>query len=144
MNHNGVAYFSDAECQCAINVLVSAFPIDITRFSNHLHCFHLLGVHNLLSKRPLQCVRVEASISQLTHIKPTYIGKCTRANPMFGVRKVAYNCKMTKQQLIKKAGSRKALAELLGISLAAISQWTVVPKARLWQAKDLRPQWFLK
>ena len=63
---------------------------------------------------------------------------------MFGVRKVAYNCKMTKQQLIKKAGSRKALAELLGISLSAISQWTVVPKARLWQAKDLRPQWFLK
>ena len=51
---------------------------------------------------------------------------------------------MTKQQLIKKAGSRKALAELLGISLSAISQWTVVPKARLWQAKDLRPQWFLK
>ena len=63
---------------------------------------------------------------------------------MFDVRKVAYNCKMTKQQLIKKAGSRKALAKLLGISLAAISQWTVVPKARLWQAKDLRPQWFLK
>jgi predicted transcriptional regulator len=51
---------------------------------------------------------------------------------------------MTKQELIDKAGSRKALAELLGISLAAISQWTVVPKARLWQAKDLRPQWFLK
>jgi predicted transcriptional regulator len=61
---------------------------------------------------------------------------------MFGVRKLAYNCRMTKQQLIKKAGSRKALAELLGISLAAISQWTVVPKARLWQLKDLRPQWF--
>ena len=63
---------------------------------------------------------------------------------MFGVRKVAYNCKMTKQQLIKKAGSRKALAELLGISLAAISQWKKVPQARLWQAKDLRPGWFSK
>jgi predicted transcriptional regulator len=50
---------------------------------------------------------------------------------------------MTKQELIDKAGSRKALAELLGISLAAISQWTKVPQARLWQAKDLRPQWFL-
>ena len=61
---------------------------------------------------------------------------------MFGVRKLAYNCRMTKQQLIKKAGSRKALAELLGISLSAISQWKVVPKARLWQVKDLRPEWF--
>jgi len=51
---------------------------------------------------------------------------------------------MTKQQLIKKAGSRKALAELLGISLSAISQWKKVPQARIWQAKDLRPEWFLK
>jgi len=49
---------------------------------------------------------------------------------------------MTKQELIDKAGSRKALAELLGISLSAISQWKVVPKARLWQVKDLRPEWF--
>jgi predicted transcriptional regulator len=61
---------------------------------------------------------------------------------MFDVRKLAYNCKMTKQELIDKAGSRKALAELLGISLAAISQWTVVPKARMWQLKNLRPEWF--
>jgi predicted transcriptional regulator len=49
---------------------------------------------------------------------------------------------MTKQELIDKAGSRKALAELLGISLAAISQWTVVPKARMWQVKHMRPEWF--
>jgi predicted transcriptional regulator len=61
---------------------------------------------------------------------------------MFDASKLAYNRRMTKQELIDKAGSRKALAELLGISLAAISQWTVVPKARLWQLKDLRPQWF--
>jgi predicted transcriptional regulator len=63
---------------------------------------------------------------------------------MFDARKLAYNGRMTKQELIDKAGSRKALAELLGISLAAISQWTVVPQARLWQAKDLRPEWFLE
>jgi predicted transcriptional regulator len=49
---------------------------------------------------------------------------------------------MTKQELIDKAGSRKALAKLLGISLAAISQWKGVPKARMWQLKDLRPEWF--
>jgi predicted transcriptional regulator len=49
---------------------------------------------------------------------------------------------MTKQELIKKATSRKALAELLGISLSAISQWKKVPQARLWQLKNLRPEWF--
>jgi len=49
---------------------------------------------------------------------------------------------MTKQELIKKAGSRPALAALLGVSLAAISQWETVPEARLWQARVLRPEWF--
>jgi len=63
---------------------------------------------------------------------------------MFDASKLAYNCKMTKQELIKKATSRKALAELLGISLSAISQWINVPQARLWQLKDLRPEWFLE
>jgi predicted transcriptional regulator len=61
---------------------------------------------------------------------------------MFDARKLAYNCKMTKQELIDKAGSRKALAELLGISLAAISQWKKIPRARMWQLKNLRPEWF--
>jgi predicted transcriptional regulator len=63
---------------------------------------------------------------------------------MFDARKLAYNRRMTKQELIDKAGSRKALAELLGISLAAISQWKNVPQARLWQLKNLRPEWFLE
>jgi predicted transcriptional regulator len=63
---------------------------------------------------------------------------------MFDASKLAYNCRMTKQELIKKATSRKALAELLGISLSAISQWKKVPQARLWQLKDLRPEWFLE
>ncbi len=63
---------------------------------------------------------------------------------MFDARKLAYNRRMTKQELIKKATSRKALAELLGISLAAISQWKNVPQARLWQLKNLRPEWFLE
>jgi hypothetical protein len=45
MNHNGIANFGDAECQCAIDVLVGAFPIDPTRFSDHLDRFDLLDVH---------------------------------------------------------------------------------------------------
>ena len=45
MNHNGIANFGDAECQCAIDVLVGAFPIDPTRFSDHLDRFGLLAVH---------------------------------------------------------------------------------------------------
>ena len=49
---------------------------------------------------------------------------------------------MTKTELIKKAGSRPALAALLGVSLPAISQWETVPEARLWQAKALKPEWF--
>ena len=49
---------------------------------------------------------------------------------------------MTKTELIKKAGSRPMLATLLGVSLAAISQWETVPEARLWQARVLKPEWF--
>jgi len=45
MNHNGVAYFSDAECHVAINVYVVAFPSDIARFSYHLNHFGLFAVH---------------------------------------------------------------------------------------------------
>ena len=33
-------------------------------------------------------------------------------------------------------------ALLQPISLAAISQWKEVPKARLWQLKTLKPEWF--
>jgi hypothetical protein len=45
MNHNGVAYFSDAECHVAINVYVVAFPSDVARFGYQLYCFGLLSVH---------------------------------------------------------------------------------------------------
>lgn len=51
---------------------------------------------------------------------------------------------MEKSIAIKKAGSIKALAELLGISRAAISQWgNDVPATRLWQLKTIKPEWFL-
>jgi DNA-binding transcriptional regulator YdaS (Cro superfamily) len=50
---------------------------------------------------------------------------------------------MDKVDAIKKAGSAKALAELLGITRAAVSQWgDRVPPARVWQLKALRPKWF--
>jgi DNA-binding transcriptional regulator YdaS (Cro superfamily) len=50
---------------------------------------------------------------------------------------------MDKEKAIKLAGSASALAELLGITRAAVSQWgNDVPPARVWQLKALRPKWF--
>jgi DNA-binding transcriptional regulator YdaS (Cro superfamily) len=50
---------------------------------------------------------------------------------------------MDKAQAIEKAGSAKALAELLGITRAAVSQWgKQIPQARVWQLRALRPKWF--
>jgi predicted transcriptional regulator len=49
---------------------------------------------------------------------------------------------MNKQELIKLAGTQIRLANLLGISQAAVSKWIDVPKARIWQLRLLRPQWF--
>jgi hypothetical protein len=53
-------------------------------------------------------------------------------------------CFMTKEELIKLSGTQLALAKLLGISQAAVSAWKEVPKARIWQLRLLRPQWFKK
>lgn len=51
---------------------------------------------------------------------------------------------MTKQQLIKLAGSQSELARLLGISKPAVCQWKAqIPELRLRQLKDLKPDWFL-
>jgi predicted transcriptional regulator len=50
---------------------------------------------------------------------------------------------MNKDKFIALAGSQSDLAKLLGISQAAVSQWKTVPKARVWQLKLLRPDWFL-
>ena len=49
---------------------------------------------------------------------------------------------MTKQQAIELAGTSMALAQILGIQRQAVSQWTEIPPARLWQLKVLRPEWF--
>lgn len=50
---------------------------------------------------------------------------------------------MKTQHAIKRAGSAKALSEVLGISMSAISQWgDEVPEQRVWQLKVIRPGWF--
>lgn len=49
---------------------------------------------------------------------------------------------MTKQDLIKLAGSQNKLAKLIGVSQAAVSQWKEVPQSRIWQLKILKPEWF--
>jgi len=52
---------------------------------------------------------------------------------------------MKTQTAIALAGSATALAELLGITPSAISQWGEdVPQARLWQLRVIRPKWFSK
>ena len=51
---------------------------------------------------------------------------------------------MTKDQAIELAGTSMALAKMLGIQRQAVSQWTEIPPARLWQLKVLRPEWFKK
>jgi hypothetical protein len=50
---------------------------------------------------------------------------------------------MDKQKFIALAGSQSDLAKLLGIKQPAISQWKLVPQARVWQLKLLRPHWFV-
>ena len=51
---------------------------------------------------------------------------------------------MTTQTAIEKAGSIKQLADLLGISRPAISQWgEQVPQMRVYQLKALKPEWFV-
>ena len=53
---------------------------------------------------------------------------------------------MNKKDAIKKAGGSGKLAELLGISAGAVSLWDgdVIPEARIWQLKVIRPAWFRK
>lgn len=50
---------------------------------------------------------------------------------------------MKTQDAIHLAGSARSLAELLGITGGAISQWPEnVPEARMWQLRVLKPEWF--
>lgn len=50
---------------------------------------------------------------------------------------------MKTERAIELAGGTKPLAELLGITSSAISQWGAkVPDRRVWQLRVLKPEWF--
>ena len=50
---------------------------------------------------------------------------------------------MKTERAIELAGGTTALAEVLGISQSAVSQWGEdMPEARMWQLRCLRPSWF--
>ena len=55
---------------------------------------------------------------------------------------LGYTLRMLKQQAIQLAGSQAKLAKLLGISRGAVWLWKTIPRARIWQLKLLRPEWF--
>jgi len=52
---------------------------------------------------------------------------------------------MKTQQAIDLAKGSKNLADLLGVTQSAVSQWGEnIPDRRVWQLKVLRPSWFRK
>jgi DNA-binding transcriptional regulator YdaS (Cro superfamily) len=49
----------------------------------------------------------------------------------------------TEQAIQLAGGTAKDLADLLGITPSAISQWgDELPRARVWQLRAIRPKWF--
>lgn len=49
---------------------------------------------------------------------------------------------MDKQTAITLAGSQSELARILGITRAAVNHWQKIPQLRIYQLKELRPDWF--
>jgi len=49
---------------------------------------------------------------------------------------------MTIEQAITLAGSKAALARILGVTRGAVGQWTRLPQGRLYQLMVVRPEWF--
>lgn len=50
---------------------------------------------------------------------------------------------MKTEEAIKKAGSRAALARILGIRPQATYVWKgALPEGRVWQLRSIRPEWF--
>ena len=52
------------------------------------------------------------------------------------------NLYMTKEEAIKKAGSQAKLSKLLGVTRGAIYHWKAIPALRIYQLKELKPDWF--
>lgn len=51
---------------------------------------------------------------------------------------------METTKAIELAGSMTTLAGILGITVAAVSQWgETIPEQREWQLRVLRPDWFI-
>jgi hypothetical protein len=50
---------------------------------------------------------------------------------------------MKTKDAIKLAGSREALARLLGVAVITTYRWKPsLPDARIWKLQVLRPEWF--
>ena len=49
---------------------------------------------------------------------------------------------MNVKQAITLAGSQSELARILGITRAAVNHWKTIPLLRLYQLKELKPDWF--
>jgi DNA-binding transcriptional regulator YdaS (Cro superfamily) len=49
---------------------------------------------------------------------------------------------MDKQTAITLAGSQSELARILGITRAAVNHWQKIPQLRIYQLKELKPEWF--
>ena len=55
---------------------------------------------------------------------------------------LSYTPRMDKQTAITLAGSQSELSRILGITRAAVNHWKTIPLLRLYQLKELRPDWF--
>ena len=54
-----------------------------------------------------------------------------------------YISNMNKTEAIKRAGSIRKLATLFGLTTQAIYSWPEqIPPLRVYQLRELRPQWF--
>jgi DNA-binding transcriptional regulator Cro len=51
---------------------------------------------------------------------------------------------MNKATAIKRAGSTTALASLLNITRQAVEKWNTLPPLRVYQLRELKPEWFVK
>nr|DAN07184.1 MAG TPA: DNA-binding transcriptional regulator [Caudoviricetes sp.] len=58
--------------------------------------------------------------------------------------KIMRSCETMKtEEAIKKAGSRAALAMILGVTPQSTYVWKdELPEGRVWQLRNIRPEWF--
>lgn len=51
---------------------------------------------------------------------------------------------MTKDQAIRFAGGKAALARLLGITRSAVTQWDDIPRLQVYRLREMKPHWFVR